>query len=563
MRWFLKILFCILLSFNFYVAQARDIDWDDIRVESSYSQSDENIKVIFTVDHVYTSPELVYSISYRVNNDTYVSSFSYNDGNHNLTATLDIGWVDENELRSSYGSSFKILDEENNIPYSDTNYTLIIGESDEKVFYDDFSWSDIEINEDYNQSSQRLNLNISLDNIIITPKYQYSVNIDFASWSTLVDLEYDTRKQELRTDIFLDLDPRKIQENYSISVVNKYYDYTIFEKTWLSVDVELEDHIVWANPSVLAYYDDIEKMIIWEISIDDISTEPFKNYTASIDIENTDSIDVQLVYNEEAWSLEGGFEIELQEKYITYFMKYDIALFSNEENSIILYSSTWKKITIWSDHNIDDIVIPWDNFLTMIEHDSENKSLALKFYIPSIFTKPEDAYQLQFSLKWLWNKVSEHILEFKYIEESYLFAELIITNIETQGDNIYVTDIEIYNLDLELQEYKIHQVELSSEIYLPEKPKEVQEEQELEEEEVQEETNTQKEDIPQRVYNAIINKTSDLNTSDSIVLIKSMIVALDWYIWKYPELESVLNKIISLLKAEVKRLNLEWYYTSH
>jgi rhamnogalacturonyl hydrolase YesR len=63
--------------------------------------------------------------------------------------------------------------------------------------------------------------------------------------------------------------------------------------------------------------------------------------------------------------------------------------------------------------------------------------------------------------------------------------------------------------------------------------------------------------VAEKVYNALIESISGKDTSTKIITIKAMLPALAGYKGEYPQLSNTLDEITSLLRNEVKRLNLE------
>jgi len=517
---------------------SEELDWDKLRAEAIYDEEDEDLDLKLYLEDLSRSPDYEYEIEFEINDRNFLEDFSYNDDEQELSVILDIS-IDENDIRDEYEIEYEIfnkdLDDEE-VADSELDFDVDIVSED-----DNFDWDDIDVVAVYDEDSERLNITITLSDIVVEPKKDYESFVELDGEDYDERFKYDDDTEELVAEYSIKIDEDDIVNSYDIELIIEDDDSEEVYDEDIDIDVELLSEVNnfdWDDLEVTAMYKEDSERLYVELVLEDVSARPTLDFSVEIEFEDEDDT-TDFSYDSGRDELTANFDFKIDEDDIENEYEFEITI-EDEDGERVFREDIESDVEDFEEEDDEDVTVSsnstynWENAEILFDYDTQSQYLTIRIELDDVVDYPSLDYYVDITISpfgKLWSKLrydsQQDILYGVYeifvnqadIEDSYNITVFI--NDEDDNLEYFITD-----------EYDV-----------------VRDRDESEEEESEDGISLSIKAAVERFIDRTYNRFDD--ESDAIDYFERVIPALDAYATQRTQYRSVVDDINYLIQEEI------------
>lgn len=255
-----------------------DFDWnDEIMARYLYDSGTNDLEITIYLEDINQRPDLDYNVELEVDNDDYEKKMSYSSSRDELFATFRFSNIDDDEIDDYLDLEIEINDEDNNEVF-DGRIEMKKGIVNNN---DNLDWEDLEVYYDYNESRERLHIEVKLDEITSSPKNTYTVYIEADNKDFDERMFYSSSKDVLAANFYIswvekdELDDYlelevKIKDNKSNTLYNEDTDLDDNSSSTNSSSSTSNSSIDWSELKTWVIYEKENNRLIVRTQLDNI-----------------------------------------------------------------------------------------------------------------------------------------------------------------------------------------------------------------------------------------------------------------------------------------------------
>jgi hypothetical protein len=216
-----------------------DLDWDELDVDYSYSESSERLSITLELNDVNSSPRFRYTAMLESDNRDYEKTMTYSSSGDELKTTFTLNNVDEDDLEDYLDIELEIEDNQNVTVYQeDIDLEDSSSNNSSNNNSDDLDWGDLDVSYTYSESSERLSMTVLLEDVNRSPRFRYTAMLESDNRDYEKTMTYSSSRDELKTTFTINnVDEDDLEDYLDIELeIEDNQNTTVYKK-----DIDLED----------------------------------------------------------------------------------------------------------------------------------------------------------------------------------------------------------------------------------------------------------------------------------------------------------------------------------